>query len=134
MHEVSLVRLYVLRATYLLVGVGVAAMIWPHLLNSPQTVEHYHGVTWCLLTAVSLLGFLGIRYPLKMLPVLFFELVWKVIWVVAIGLPLRSAGPLVGDFAETWTNTVVGIVVVLIAIPWGYVFRQYVKEPGERWR
>lgn len=45
MHEVALVRIYVLRAAYVLTGVGVAAMIWPHLLASPQTAEHFRGVT-----------------------------------------------------------------------------------------
>ena len=26
-----------------------------------------------------------------------------------------------------------GIVLVPLAIPWGYVFKQYVKAPGDRW-
>jgi hypothetical protein len=37
------------------------------------------GVVRSVLAAVSLLAVLGIRYPLKMLPLLFFELVWKTI-------------------------------------------------------
>ena len=45
----SIFRLYVLRVTYLLIVVGVGAMIWPLLLDAPETVDHFRGVTWCLL-------------------------------------------------------------------------------------
>ena len=47
-----------------------------------------------MLGAVSLLAVLGLRYPLQMLPLLFFELLWKSIWVLAFGLRLWAAGGL----------------------------------------
>jgi hypothetical protein len=133
MNEVSVFRLYVLRATYLLIVVGVGAMIWPLLLDAPETAEHFRGVTWCLLSTVALLALLGVRYPLKMLPLLFFELIWKATWVITIGLQLRSAGLLEGAFRETWFANVMGLVIFSLAIPWGYVVRKYVRDPGERW-
>ena len=40
------------------------------------------------LGALSILAVLGVRYPFKMLPLLFFELLWKVMWLVGWGLPL----------------------------------------------
>jgi hypothetical protein len=132
-NEVSVFRLYVLRATYLLIVVGVGTMIWPLLLDSPETAEHFRGVTWCLLSTVALLALLGIRYPLKMLPLLFFELIWKATWVIAIGLPLRSAGRLEGAFSETWFANVMGLVIFPLVIPWGYVVRSYIREPSDRW-
>lgn len=133
MNEVSIFRLYVLRATYLLVAIGVGTTIWPLLLDAPETAEHFRGVTWSLLGTVALLAVLGLRYPLKMLPLLFFELVWKAIWVVTIGLQLRSAGQLEGAFHETWFANVMGLVIFSLAIPWGYVIRTYVRAPGDRW-
>ncbi len=134
MDEVSLFRLYLLRAMYLFIVVGIAAMIWPLLLREPSAAEHFRGVTWCLLSTVAVLSLIGIRYPLKMLPVLFFELIWKVMWVLLIALPLRSAGPLQGDFADTWFNTMMGAVLLPFIIPWGYVVRHYLRAPGDRWR
>ena len=110
MNEVSMVRLYALRATYLLIVVGVGAMIWPLLLDAPETVEHFRGVTWCLLSTVALLALLGLRYPLKMLPLLFFELLWKATWLITIGVQLRSEGQLEGAFRETWFANVMGPV------------------------
>ncbi|HKY21787.1 MAG TPA: hypothetical protein VJM31_11285 [Vicinamibacterales bacterium] len=133
MNEVSIFRLYVLRATYFLLVVGVGAMIWPLLLGAPEAAEHFRGVTWCLLGTVALLALLGLRYPLKMLPLLFFELVWKTTWLVTVGLPLRRSGQLEGAFRETWFANVMGLVIFLLAIPWGYVIRRYVREPGDRW-
>jgi len=133
MNEVSMVRLYVLRAAYLLIVVGLGTMIWPLLLDSPETAEHFRGVTWCLLSTVALLALLGLRYPLKMLPLLFFELVWKATWLITIGVQLRSEGQLEGAFRETWFANVMGLVIVSLVIPWGYVMRRYIREPGDRW-
>ena len=73
MHEVSTFRLYVLRATYLLLVVGVGLMIWPLLLDAPEEVEHFRGVTWCLLSTVAALAIVGLRHPLRMLPLLMFS-------------------------------------------------------------
>lgn len=133
MNEVSALRLYVLRAAYLLVVVGLGATIWPLLLGSPEAAEHFRGVTWCLLGTVGLLALLGLRYPLKMLPLLLFELIWKATWIVAIGLPKRGAGLLEGDFAETWFANLLGLIIFTLAIPWGYVVREYLRRPGDRW-
>ena len=131
---VSLVRLYVLRATYLLLVVGLGLDIWPLLLQQTPNVEHMRGVVWSILGSVALLALLGIRHPLRMLPLLFFELVWKTVWVLAIGLPRWSAGTLDGPMHDTWFACLMGIVVFPLAIPWGYVLQVWVRAPGERWR
>jgi hypothetical protein len=133
MHEVSLVRLYLLRATFLLIILGMGPNIWTLILQSSGNVEHMRGVVWSVLGAVSLLAVLGLRYPLKMLPLLFVELTWKTIWILAIGLPLWSAGRLDEATRETWNACLMGLVVFAVAIPWGYVWTRYVREPGDRW-
>ena len=93
-----------------------------------------NGVVRSLLGAVSILAALGIRYPLQLLPLLFFELVWKSIWILAFGLPLWSTGQLDPGIQETMNDCLFGIVLVLLVLPWRYVFAKYVKEPGDRWR
>ncbi len=134
MNDVSIFRLYLLRAAYVLVTVGLALMIWPRLINPPQDIEHMRGVVWSLLGAVGLLAAIGIRYPLQMLPVLIFELVWKTIWLIVIGLPLRAADAFTPATAQTWNDNVFGVILCLVVIPWGYVFTNYVRKPGDRWR
>ena len=134
MPEVSTFRLYLLRATYLLLVVGLGFQIWPGILDPPKDLEHMRGVVRSLLGAVSLLAVLGIRYPVKMLPLLFFELVWKSIWIVAFGLPLWSAGQLDPDTRETMKACLMGIVLIPLVIPWRYVLLDYVQAPGDGWR
>ena len=92
MSEVSTFRLYLLRGAYLLITVGLAAMIWPGIISHPDDLPHLNGVVRSLLGAVCLLSFVGIFHPLKMLPVLLFELVWKSIWLIAFWWPARSGG------------------------------------------
>lgn len=128
--EVSLFRLFLLRAMYLVLVVGLGAMIVPEILGHKLISR---GVIPSLLGAVWLLAFLGLRYPLAMLPLLLFELAWKSIWMLAYGLPQWSAGRYPPTFAEDSFNIAFG-AALLFVIPWGYVWRHYVKRPGDRWR
>jgi hypothetical protein len=129
--DVSTFRLYLMRATYLLIAVGLSVEIWPQLLNHPMAM---HGATSSLLAGISLLAVVGLRYPLKMLPLLMFELVWKSIWLIAIAYPLWSANRMDTDVWDSVRACVMGVVIMPIAIPWAYVWKNCVKAPGNRWR
>jgi hypothetical protein len=136
MSEVSTLRLYLLRAMYLFTVVGLAIEKLPALLH-PATLSPGDSVILSVLGATALLAVVGIRYPLKMLPLLFFEFVWKSIWILTFGLPLSLSGGLDPNVTfggtETLIACLVGVVLVPIAMPWGYVFKHYLKEPGARW-
>lgn len=134
MNEVSVFRLNVLRATYLLIVVGMGVQIWPLFLHSQLGVEHMKGVVRAVFAGLTLVAVLGIRYPLRMLPLLFFDLVWKAIWVLAIGIPLWSAHRLDAGTAESLKACLMGVVVFPLVIPWPYVLRHYLRAPGDRWR
>jgi hypothetical protein len=86
-----------------------------------------------MLAALALSAGLGIRYPLQMLPLLLFELVWRAIWLISVALPLWSANQLGPDTLESLPSILFGEITVLIVIPWRYVFANYVKKPGDRW-
>jgi hypothetical protein len=133
MSEVSTFRLYGLRAMYVFMFVGLALTRWPGILNPPPGISNTGTVVGSVLGALSLLAVLGIRYPLKMLPLLFFELLWKVLWLLMWGLPLWFNQQLSPDSQETLISVLVGVVLVPLAIPWGYVFKQYVKAAGDPW-
>ncbi len=131
-RPVSLFHLYGLRLVFLLMAAFLLSSTAP-LLAQPQPTM-MTGVARVLLVALGLLAALGIRYPLQMLPVMLFELAWKVLWMAFIGLPLWSAGRLDPANAETFFNLGVGIPLVLIVMPWRYVWDNYVRKPSERWR
>lgn len=134
MNELSAFRLYLLRAMYLLMAVGLAVDIWPLMITASQHVEHMRGVVWSLLSGLSLMALLGVRYPVRMLPLLLFELTWKVIWVGVIGIPLWLEHRLTAGTAGTLRDCLPGVVLCLIVIPWGYVRASFVKAPGDPWR
>ena len=130
---VSLPRLYALRAGYLIIAVGLALVKWPLLINHPQPWPLFEGVETCMLVALSLLWFLGVRYPLQMLPVLLFELAWKIIWTVVVVVPLWRSDQL--DPATLYVfYTCLVVIIPAAVIPWRYVFTHYVTKPGDRWR
>ena len=132
MSEVSTFRLYLLRALYLFMAVGLATFRLPEILQS-ENLSRMDTVVFSVLSAMALLAVLGIRYPIKMLPLLFFEFVWKFIWVLAFGLPTLLAGQLDPGTTETLINCLIGVVLVPLVLPWGYVLKHYLKASGDRW-
>ena len=87
-----------------------------------------------LLGAIWLLAFLGLKHPLKMLPLLLFEPAWKAIWLFDYGLPQWTSGQIPPTWPEDIKAIAAGVILMPIVIPWGYVYRQYVEMPGPRWR
>jgi hypothetical protein len=132
MSSPSLLRLYLLRAMYALIAVGMGVQVWPALVRH-RPWEPMHGVAVCLLAALTLMSALGVRYPLAMLPVLLFELAWKSIWMVAVALPLWLAGPLDQATTENVFACGLGVVLVPLVLPWRHLWRAYVRTPGDRW-
>jgi hypothetical protein len=130
--EISTFRLYLLRAVYLLIAAGLGVEIWPELLGPVDRWMLPHGIIMSMLGALSLLALVGLRHPLGMLPVLFFELAWKGIWLARIALPLWLNHRMDAGFAETANNCLL-VVVVVIGIPWDYVYARYIRRRGEPW-
>jgi hypothetical protein len=132
-RPVSLPRLYLLRLGYLVIALGLVLTKWPLLINHPQPWPLFEGVETCMLVALSLLWFLGIRYPLQMLPVLLFELTWKLIWTAVVVVPLWRADQLDPATLQVFYACLVVLIVVAV-IPWRYVATHYVSKPGDPWR
>ena len=131
MHEdVSLFRLYLLRAAYLGNFVMLGLSVWPGILRHNGWANPLEGVGVAFWGALSLLCIVGVRYPLKMLPLIFLQFTYKLIWVLAVALPRLSTA------APTWymQPMLMGVVFDPILIPWPYVFATYVKKAGDRWR
>jgi hypothetical protein len=109
-----------MRAFYAFMALGIGLMIWPSIITHKLSTPHMTGVAWALLGTIGLLALLGIRYPLQMIPLLLFELTWKVIWLIAFALPLWLAGNLDGAHRNSVVDTSVGLLLLFV-IPWRYV-------------
>ena len=126
-------RLNLLRGAYLLLIVGLGLTVWPGIVDPARHWAPDRGVIVAMLGSLSLLALIGLRHPLRMLPLLFWEVTWKTIWLLRIALPLWRDDKLDAGATETAFECSIAILIVAV-IPWDYVFRVYVKEAAEAWR
>jgi hypothetical protein len=82
---------------------------------------------------MSLLALLGLRYPVRMLPILLFECAWKLIWLSVVAAPKLLAGTLDAATQNVLTTCLL-VVIILAVVPWRFAWQQYVTAKGDRWR
>ena len=128
--ETSTTRLYVMRAMYLMNFALLGKGVWLDIFNHVGPWDPMIGVAYSFWAALSTLSVLGLRYPLRMLPVLLLQMAYKIIWLLVVARPQWS----VLQSTEIFKAMSIGVVLDLIVIPWPYVFANYVREPGDRWR
>ena len=80
-----------------------------------------------------MLALLGLRYPVRLLPILLFECAWKLIWLSVVAAPTLAAGNMDPATREVMVNCLVAVIVFAV-VPWRYVWQQYVTAKGDRWR
>ena len=131
--DVSLFRLYTLRVAYFVMAAGLGVYIWPLVIHHTNELAITKGAQLALLAGLGATAALGLRYPVKMLPILLFEMVWKAIYLIAFALPLWSAQQINQAVAED-TKAVLMVVIFIPLIPWRYLFAQYVMKRGDRWK
>jgi len=113
---------------YTIVGAGVlgAALIaapgravslpgWPE--QDPITL----GVTASVYAAFGIVSVLGLRQPLKFVPILCLQLTYKIVWLLLVIVPMLMAGRLPGHGPLMIAIFASYIVGDLIAIPFWYV-------------
>ncbi len=131
--DLPLWRLNLMRIGYAVMGLGLAVVKWPDVIAYDQSMPLYEGVVAVLLTAMSLLALLGLRYPVRLLPILLFEILWKLIWLSVVALPAVAAGDVDQAMSETIFSCAL-VVIVVAVVPWRYVWQRYVAARGDRWR
>lgn len=107
-------------------GYGLGMLLVPEMMRSmfgmPERDPVVFGIAGSVYVSFGILSILGLRSPLKFLPVLLLQLSYKSIWFISIFLPLLLAGKLQmygALFAVVFATYIVGD---LIAIPFSYVF------------
>ena len=128
-EDVSLTRLYLLRCIYLLGGLMLGASVWPDLIKHLGWSDPLQGVAPCLWGTLSLLALLGVRQPLRMLPLLLIQFTYKVIWMLCVWPPMHAAG----HTSYLTKPMLMGAIVEPFIIPWPYLFRTLITNTGDRW-
>ncbi len=86
--EIPLWRLYTLRVCYLILAGELGLYIWPSVVEHTAEFAAAQGVRFSLLARLGATALLCFKYPIRMIPLLLFELSWKIIYLVAFALPL----------------------------------------------
>ena len=133
-NDLPLWRLHLLRAFYLLITLGLANSFLPVMLQHTDLWAQRRGEMAAMLSGLAILCLWGLRYPLQMLPLLIFELVWKTLWLLAIAYPLWLAGAITPAVQESIVACGAGIVLTPLVLPWRYIAYHYFSKSGPRWR
>ena len=103
------------------------------LLGGPSEWTSWRGAGHSLLLALAILSIGGMFRPLTFLPIMLFEVVWKVVWLTAVALPLWMAGEQIPGIVSV-KGSIIGTGLIVICIPWKYVWWKYFALPIEPWR
>lgn len=126
-HEgVRKINIYLLRLAFALTFLFVGADSWTYIFTHQGPWDHVKAVAFCVWASYSALSFLGIIHPLKMLPLMLFQIAYKVLWLIVVAYPLWSANQLTGSPAEEMARTFLWVALPILAVPWKYVFKKYV--------
>jgi hypothetical protein len=120
------VNIYLLRLLFLLVFLFVGYDSWGYIVRYEAPGDHVRAAAYCMWGAYSLISLLGVVYPLKLLPLVLFEIVYKLVWLTIVAYPLWKIGELAGSPAEGMTAAFLWVVLLIVAMPWRYFVSTYV--------
>ena len=130
MRPFSTLRLTLLRACYAVLVVGLSLRYAPVFLDGLTNLPRMDGVVVAMLSALGILSLVGLFSPIRMLPLLVFEIGWKLIWALAVALPKWLDGTLDEGTLTILFNCAVVLPFVFI-VPWRYVASTFLgnREP-----
>ena len=121
-------RLHVMRGLFFLNFISLAFDNWSTILFPEEQMDTLTGVAISFWAAFSLLNLFGIRFPLKFIPILLLQLLYKSAWIIGTYLPARNSGTLDEDLNSFFWICIAGIVLNLLIIPWKFVYAEYLKN------
>jgi hypothetical protein len=106
-------------------GFGLGIIFLPEIMKSifewPPGDPIVFGVTGSVYLSFGLLSILGLRFPLRFVPVLMLQLSYKVIWFIGVILPLLISGKF-PTYAVLHVLIFASYIIGdLIAIPFSYL-------------
>jgi len=120
-------RLHLMRGLFFLNFISLAFENGSAVLFPTEQMGVLEGVTISFWAAFSLLNLVGVRFPLKMLPILLLQLLYKSAWILGTYRPARMSGAIDDGIQEFFWICVAGVGLNVLILPWGYVWREYVR-------
>ncbi|WP_139063612.1 hypothetical protein [Flagellimonas eckloniae] len=120
-------RLVLMRGLYLLTFIGLAFEAWEYLLYPKEPIDYITGITFSFWATYATLMGLGVRYPIKMLPLLFLQLAYKATWALTVYFPMESAEIITPEAESFYRICITAVIIDIVVIPWEYVFKNYIR-------
>ncbi len=118
-------RLHMMRALFALNFISLFLDNWSAVIFPKEQLDVLSGVAISFWAGFALLNLIGIRYPLKMIPILLLQLLYKICWIFSTYLPTRRLGNLNDTYEEFFWICIAGVALNLLVLPWKYIFRLY---------
>jgi hypothetical protein len=113
-------------------GFGLGIVIVPDIMKSffswPVRDPIVFGIYGSVYLSFALLSILGLRAPLKFIPVLLLQLSYKMVWFIGVVVPLLLAKEFPSYALLHVIIFATFIIGDLIAIPFPYVFAKQYEE------
>ena len=121
------INIWGLRLFYLLMLVLVAPNAWHVLLTQDGPWEPLPAIAWAVWATYPTLAVFALFQPLRWLPLMLFTIGYKAIWLAVVAVPLWRAGTMDGASAQPIAISFFSLPLLVLAIPWGYTWRTYVR-------
>lgn len=130
MNGVRPIQLYMLRLLFLLMFIFLSFEAWSTIATHRGPWEPVRAAAWAMWGAYAIIAFTGIRQPLKMLPIVLFEIIYKVTWLIIVAWPLYGI-KMFSSQTDGMTRVYVWVIFPIVAMPWRYFFKAYIwdKQP-----
>ncbi len=120
------INIYALRLLFALMTVFLSYDSWMHIINHTGPWKVTDAVAWTVWLAYGAVSWIGVLRPLKMLPLVLLEIVYKVAWLFVVSYPLWKNNELAGSSAEYTTSVFIFVILPIVFMPWRYFFRVYI--------
>jgi hypothetical protein len=126
------INIYLLRLLFTLMFLFLSYDSWSHIFAHKGPWEVTDAAAWCMWGSCSIISFIGIMRPLKMLPIVLFEIVYKVTWLLIVAYPLWVKNELAGSPAAHTTNVFLLVALPIVAMPWIYFYKNFIAPPKRK--
>jgi len=129
------IQIYLMRLGFLLVIVLVGNIAWSNIFTHEGDWDPLQAVALSMWAGCSVLSVFGLINPLRWIPLVLFEIAYKSIWPVVVAYPMWSTGQLAGSRAEGIALSFLPVILAVLAMPRGYVWRTHVwpNRLSRRW-
>ena len=123
---VRAIQIWGLRLFFLLMLVFVTPSAWTALLTHAGAWDPLRAVAITVWATYPALALFALLRPLRWLPLMFFTIGYKTLWLAFVAYPLWQAGTLWGTPTGEVASSFLALPLLVAVVPWGYAWRTYV--------